>query len=90
MSRLVEAMKSEDANLVLTLLESGDFFIDYQDPETGGTALMYALETCGEEDFALELIELGANVELPDFDGGTPLMAACLANFRSATVEPLN
>jgi ankyrin repeat protein len=87
MSRLVYALKSEDAYLVKALLASGDFFIDFQDPETGGTALMFALETCTEERFARELIRRGANVELANADGTTPLMAACVANFFSAAEE---
>jgi ankyrin repeat protein len=85
MSLLVDALKSKYANLesIQALLESGDFFLDYQDPETGGTALFYALDRENEE-LALELIELGANVELAEAEGVTPLMAACCLNFHSA------
>jgi ankyrin repeat protein len=75
MSLLIDTLKSVDAihlESILPLLESRDFSIDYQEPETGCTALMYALET-GNEEVALELIRRGANVDLAAFERGHAL-----------------
>jgi ankyrin repeat protein len=85
MSLLNDALKSQDANLVQALLESETFSLNDQDPETGYTALMYALDS-GNEEVALELIRRGANVELASVNGETPLMAACV-NCHSAVEE---
>jgi ankyrin repeat protein len=68
------------------LLDSGDFPLDFQEPDKGRTALIVALEL-DREDLALEFIRRGANLELVDAMGKSALMYACLRKYMSAVKE---
>jgi ankyrin repeat protein len=71
-----------------TLLDSGDFSLDFQEPGTGRTALYTALDCeYPREDYAMELIKRGANVELCDAEEITPLMIACARGCKETAKE---
>jgi ankyrin repeat protein len=88
MSGLIDALKSRLSNLASfqALLDSGKFDLDFQEPETGNTALLTSLQF-KKEYAALEIIRRGANVELANAEGGTPLMMACIQNLKFAAQE---
>jgi hypothetical protein len=63
-------------------MDRGDFEVDFQEPGTCNTPLFAAISYF-REDVAVELILRGANVDLSDRNGETPLMMACRFNFQS-------
>jgi ankyrin repeat protein len=82
MSLVIDKLKSKSSlDSILALMESRDFTIDFQDPETGQTPLLTAIVK-KREDVALALIQRGANVELCNLNGTTPLMLASFQNLQ--------
>jgi hypothetical protein len=85
MSLFNDALES-DASLetILALMQRGDFVIDSLPPAQfhGTTPLLTAIKK-RRVDVALELILRGANVELTDQYGHTPLTRACFENLQS-------
>jgi ankyrin repeat protein len=88
MSVIIAACKSQEATLetIQALLSSGDYDLDFQEPETGDTALLTALAFY-REDAALEIIRRGANIDLANVNGVNPLMRACFRSLKSAAQE---
>jgi ankyrin repeat protein len=81
---LVNDALERDASLetILALMQRRDFNIDFQEPGSLETLLLFAIRK-EREDVVLELILRGANVELSDRHGITPLLAACSRNLVS-------
>jgi ankyrin repeat protein len=81
---LVIVLLESEASLesVLELMDSGAFDIDFQMPGSRITPLITAIEK-DREDVALELIVRGANMDLPDAVGSSPLITACFYNLQS-------
>jgi ankyrin repeat protein len=92
-SLVIDALKNQASlESTLALMERGDFDIDYQEPVLwplfdGNTALLFAIQN-QREDVAHELILRGANVELTNKFGQTPLGIACSLNLKT-TVHAL-
>jgi ankyrin repeat protein len=89
MSLIIDACKTKNASLesFQALLNSGDFDIDRQEPQTGHTALSVAIDF-RNEDLALDLLTRGAStVDHPNADGKTLLMRAVGGNLKAAAWE---
>jgi ankyrin repeat protein len=80
------ALVRSDASLesLQALMDREDFDINFREVQFGDTPLITAIRK-RREDVALELVERGANVELANFLGQTPLLLACsYYNLQSA------
>jgi ankyrin repeat protein len=88
MSGLIEALKNPRGTLeeIYALLDSGEIDLDFQEPETGNTALLTSLIN-SPEFVALEIIRRGASIGLADAHGETPLMRACEFNLLAVAKE---
>jgi ankyrin repeat protein len=81
---LVNGALETEASLetIIALMQRGDFVIDFQAPPFGTTPLFAAIRKL-RIDVAVDLILRGANVELGDRVGNTPLLVACSYNLLS-------
>jgi hypothetical protein len=89
MASVVHALY-HDASLdsILGLIQRGRFSIDYQHRTRDGSSLLIIAIEKRREDVVVELIRLGANVELANSSRITPLALACAYNLVS-TVHAL-
>jgi hypothetical protein len=87
MTLVIHAMKTDNARrssleYIRTLMERRDFNVDYQEPESGETLLVFAIHK-KREDVARELILRGANIERARERSFPPLLTACSRNLVS-------
>ncbi|MCL4361762.1 ankyrin repeat domain-containing protein [Candidatus Dependentiae bacterium] len=77
---LIQAAKEGDFKKVAQIIPFAGKFIDYQEEETGNTALIWASHNNYFEIVRL-LISCGANINLPNETGTTALEVACFKKF---------